>query len=264
MSSPPDGKGYASTNGDNSLLHNLYTAPANSGGPLFSKDNQVIGIVASGPGDVLAGRGFVWVPGSDITPFIAPDQTFRATKTNICRSLTHTDTACFVGLRLPPNQALPAQKQLLVEILFGNGLEATWESVTIINQAAVPNDNIQTIIDYPTIMGGNANFRPWLIRAVRFTFTYPGAAGGAIGGGGHGLQLPMFPALIFGCMDSGDQAKPANWTIMYLDQNFPYEPGLVNVVHCPIFLPPAWKTITNNQIGPLDLVPWQAPARPRK
>ena len=263
LSAPPDGKGYATTTGDNSLEHNLYVAPANSGGPLFSNQNEIIGIVASGLGDVLVGRGFYWVAGSDIIPFIAPNQTFRATKTNIFRSLTHTDTACFVGLRLPANPALPAQKQLVVEILFGNGPEATWASVTVINQAAVPNDNIQTIIDYPTITGTNANFRPWLIRAIRFTFTFPGAGGGAIGGGAGGFQIPMFPALIFGCMDSGDQAKPANWTILLSEQNFAYEPAVANVAYCPIFLAPAWKTIANNQIGPLNLVPWQAPARPR-
>ena len=263
LSSPPGGKGYASTSGKNSLEHNLYVAPAISGSPLFSEQNEIIGIVTSGPGDVLMGRGFHWLGGNEIIPFIDPKQTFRATKTKICRSLTHTDTACFVGLQLPPNPALPAQKQLFVEILFGNGPEATWASVPIINQAAVQNDNIQIYIDYPTITGANANFRPWLIRAIRFTFTYPGAGGGAIGRRAGALQkIPMFPALIFGCMDSGDQAKPDDWTILLSEQNFAYQPAVANVAYCPIFLQPAWKTITNDQIGPLNLVPWQPPTRP--
>ena len=264
LSSPPDETGYVTTGGENSLVHNLYVAPANTGGPFFSKANDVIGIVASGPGDLFVGRGFYWVGGSEIIPFIGPSQTFRATKTNICRSLTHTDTACFVGLQLPPNPAGAAQKQLVVEILFGNGLEAAWQSVTIINQAAVPSDNIQEYIDYPTLTGRNANFRPWLIRALRFTYTYPGAGGGPVGGRGGGfLQPPMLPALIFGCMDSGDQAKPANWTILLSEQGCPYVPAAPNVLECPIFLQPAWKTVVNDHIGPLDLVQWQPPTRPR-
>ena len=263
LSSPPDGTGYVSNNGDNSLVHNLYVAPANSGGPFFSRQNEVIGIVASGPGHLFVGRGFWWVGGNEIKPFIDPKQTFRATKTNICRSLTHTDMACFVGLQLPPNPAAANQKQLLVEILFGDGLQGNWQSVWIINQAAVQNDNIQEYIDYPTLTLRNANFRPWLIRAIRFTYTYPGAGGGLIGGGGGGFQPPMFPALIFGCMDAGDQPKPANWTILLSDQGFPYEPGSPNVVACPIFLDPAWKKVVNDHIGPIDLVQWRGRARPR-
>lgn len=264
LSSPPDDKGYVTINGENSLMHNLYVAPANSGGPFFSKANEVIGIVASGPGDVFLGRGFAWIPGNDIIPFIGPNQTFYATKTNICRSLTHIDVACFVGLQLPPNPAPAAQKQLLVEILFGNGAEATWQSVTIINQATVPSDSIQIYVDYPTLVLRNPNFRPWLIRAISFTYTVPGAGGGLVGGGGGGFQVPLFPALIFGCMDSGDQEKPANWTVLFSDQAFPYMPVGQNTLYCPIFLQPAWKTVANNHVGPIDLVPWKAPTRPRK
>ena len=275
LSSPPDDKGYACTNGENSLLHNLYVAPASSGGPLFSKQNEVVGIVASGVGDVLYSRGFYWLPlGSDITPVIAPNQTFRATKTNIWHSLTHTNTACFVGLQLPSIPATAAEKQLVVEILFGNGDEAHWSSVTIIDQANVPNDSIQTIINCATITGANPNFRPWLIRAIKVTFTHPVAAGGVARARGA-LQMPKIPALIFGCRDSEDQTEPANWTILLSAENINYrpafegQPAVAGVVECPIFLPRAWKTITDNHIGPLSLTgpdfsltPWQA-ARPR-
>ena len=276
MSSPPDDKGYACTNGENSLLHNLYVAPATSGGPLFSKQNEVIGIVASGPGDVLLGRDFMWLlPGSDIIPFIAPNQTFCATKTNIWHSLTHTNTAYFVGLQLPSISATAAEKQLIVEILFGNGDEADWSSVTIINQVNVPNDSIQTKINCATITGANPDFRPWLIRAIKITFTHPVAAGGGARARGGGFQMPKIPALIFGCRDSEDQTEPANWTVLLSAQNIDYQPAfggqpaVAKVVKCPIFLPRAWKTITDNHIGPLSLTgpdftltPWQA-ATPR-
>ena len=267
-SSPPNDKGYAYTNGENSLLHNLYIARASSGSPLFSKENEVIGLVASGPGDELYGRGFYWLSGPEIIPFIAPNQTFRATKTNIWRSLTHPNTACFVGLQLPSIPAIAAEKQLVVEILFGNGDETGWSSVTIINQANVPNDSIRTITDCTTIMGANPNFRPWLIRAIRITFTHPEAAGGGVWIRKGGFEMPKIPALIFGCRDSEDQTEPANWTILLSEQNTDYQPALAKVVKCPIFLPRAWKTITDNHIGPLSLTgpfsltPWQA-ARPR-
>ena len=267
LSSPPGGKGYVISTGENSLEHNLKVAPANSGGPFFSQANEVVGIVASGPGDIFKGRGFFWVPGNKtIIPFIEPGQTYRATKTNICRSLTHVNMSCFVGLQLPNIQAAAHQKQLRVEIMFGNGLEATWQSVIIIDQASVPTNDIQEYVDYPTLTLGNANFRPWLIRALRITYAYPPAPGGANAPGRTAgfFQVPTIPSLVFGCMDSGDQAKPANWTILFSGQNCQYMESTPTVLECSIFLQPGWKTIVNNRIGPINLPTWDIVTRPRK
>ena len=266
LSSPPGGKGYVSSDGENSLEHNLKVAPANSGGPFFSQKNEVVGIVASGPGDIFEGRGFFWVPGNkEIIPFIKPGQTYRATKTNICRSLTHLNISCFVGLSLPTTiQAAAHQQQLRVEIMFGDGLEATWQSVIIIDQATCPTRAIQENVDYPTLALRNANFRPWLIRALRITYTYPPDPGNVPGRKAGLFQLPTIPSIVFGCMDSGDQAKPANWTILFSGQDCQYMDSTPTVLECSIFLQPGWKTIVNNFIGPINLATWDIVTRPRK
>ena len=174
--------------------------------------------------------------------------------------------SCFVGLQLPNIQAAAHQKQLRVEIMFGNGLEATWQSVIIIDQASVPTNDIQEYVDYPTLTLGNANFRPWLIRALRITYAYPPAPGGANAPGRTAgfFQVPTIPSLVFGCMDSGDQAKPANWTILFSGQNCQYMESTPTVLECSIFLQPGWKTIVNNRIGPINLPTWDIVTRPRK
>ena len=268
LSSPPGGKGYVISDGENTLEHNLKVAPANSGGPFFSQKNEVVGIVASGPGDIFEGRGFFWVPGNkEIIPFIKPGQTYRATKTNICRSLTHLNMSCFIGLTLPDNiQAAANQQQLRIEIMFGDGLEATWQSVIIIDQATCHTRTIQENVNYPTLAGRNASFRPWLIRALRITYTYPPAPGGAnVPGRAAGIfQIPTIPSIVFGCMDSGDQAKSANWTILFSGQDCQYMDSTPTVLECTIFLQPGWKTIVNNHIGPIDLATWDVVTRARK
>lgn len=243
----------------NSLGTNPQCAPVISGSPILFHDItaqlnefEVIGIVTSSPANTLSVPSLVNSPGTDDTqPCTHTGIMSGITNPNICRSLTHTDMACFVAMKMPSIKA-----HITFEILFGDSPD-NWTSHTMINDCVnIENERLQVVQSYMTINAITPTFRPWLIRAIRLQIQEKPSSP---------VTVASYPVpeqwrqersvtkaipIMFGCMDYDDLKRPENWTILASTETIPTD-GPVTY-NCGPFIKPAWKSLVGTSDGIFD------------
>ncbi|KAI9844159.1 MAG: hypothetical protein M1837_005759 [Sclerophora amabilis] len=258
MVSPLGNSGWIQGVGSNAVQHNLRIVPANSGGPLLSGQNQVIGIAASGRGDILMSRGFLWLgdldPSGTMTPFYPKDERYDGTRTNIWSSLLRPDSSLFLAFSISDLPGKPDQQNGKIEILVGkDDATANWFPI----YEKVAPESTQLVRRFPP--AASPDLRPYHIREIRHTFTFPSAAFNRSGGRGAvtNVNVPTIKSLVFGCLRPGDEKNPENWTILYRNDQGLMLGGVPDNIRLGPFLPPDWKPAGPPwDLGAWDVTKW--------
>lgn len=260
VSRPPKDSGFCEIPQGyvNTVEHNIRTAPANSGCPIFDNQNNVIALVASGGGTMLNSRGFTmkFERGKYILyPIVERKST--GSQLGGLQSLVMPNVKIFLACQLPalpaPAPGAPANT-ITIRLLHGEGdNENIWQSFPITNAQAIPaNGIIQEVIHVQHAPGAV----PWQcnMRGIGFTlnFTDP-----AVGGRKAKLAAGVTPItnIILGCLGNGDRLNHSKWTVLFKGDGLGFPaPGSEVVERVPVYLEADWKIINNGHMGLMDVI----------